>query len=283
MGALQVIDHTEPRWQERYRTHGRQNGAATYSHDIVQHHVPLWRAHTASMDVVLSSCPRMLNMPELRGDLAVQYLHEYRYGAGMSRVKEIQGQLKYQFSRVIFVTSYKSLATQINAEGAGFEAVFVPMAIDTAKVLSVSRMPDRGEKVAAYFGNILGAKQPRYRDLVKIFTANGWSLEHVKGPQYTAWQDLTGFRYGVGVGRCAQEMLYLGLKTMISGQEFGGIITNEHEWLAQRDTNFNGRVVTFDRDPVACLNSWDLSISHRAVDVADAMVILEEHLQRLFA
>jgi hypothetical protein len=279
MSKFEVIDHTEHRWQYRYKLHGRENGASTYSKEIVEYHVPLWSQYTRGLDVVLSSCPRMINM-DVSGDLAVQYFHEYTYKNPLENAELVQRALSNRFERIIYVVSYKSLAAQMSANG--YESWFVPMAIDTERIQVPQRLPSKGDRVAAYFGNLVDRKAVIFRSLNKTFKEHGWTLDHITGPQSKSWQDLTQYQYGVGVGRCAQEMMHLGLKVMIAGSEFGGIITNEAEWLAQRDTNFNGRVITFDRDPVACINSWEHSISHRVYDVHDALTELESHLRNLY-
>lgn len=278
--TLTVIDHTEQRWQYRYRTHGRENGASTYSKEIVEHHIPLWADAVKGLDTVISTCPRMLNM-DIEGDLAVQYLHTYSYKEGLHNIRLIDKQLQRTFQKRIFVTAYRSLAIQAN--NAGYETWHVPMAIDPSKINPVVADQKKGERTAAYFGNLLGNKVDSYAKLKIEFQKNGWALDRVAGPQRDSWHELTKYDYGVGVGRCALEMLHLGLRVMISGAHFGGIMMDSHDFEVQRNTNFNGRTVTFDREIQACISAWNLSIKDVTVDIPYATEVLAEYLAALGA
>jgi hypothetical protein len=280
MGSLTVIDHTEQRWQYRYRKHGRENGASTYSKEIVAEHVPIWAESLSPFDATISTCPRMLNMDHLQGDLAVQYLHTYPYKEGLHNINLIDKHLKQAFDRRIYVTAYKSLAAQ--GILAGYEVWHVPMAIDTSRVNPMKPLPQehRGERAAVYYGNLLGSKVDPFKKLKDEFQENGWSLVRVNGPQRDCWHELLKFNYGVGVGRCALEMGHLGLRVMIHGAGFGGIVTNEFERKMQLDTNCNGRITTFDREVKACLAAWDLAIPFTN-DVHDVLSILDTYLQTI--
>lgn len=280
MGILTVVDHTEQRWAYRHRKINRENGASTYSKEIVEYHLPLWKHYLSDIDATVGTCPRMLNMEHLGGDLAVQYLHTYRYKEGLHDMKMIDAQLSRSFSRRIYVTAYKSLAVQ--ARLYGYEAIHLPMAIDTALVEPVRPRPEehRGERSAAYYGNILGGKVNPFKELRAEFLFYGWSLTQISGPQRDSWHELLKFDYGVGVGRCALEMGYLGLKVMISGNGFGGIVTSEAEKKTQLDTNSNARVCTFDREISSCLAAWDSALPY-TLDVKEVLPILEEYLKTL--
>lgn len=278
--GLVVVDHTEDRWSKRYRSSNRENGASTYSREIVQHHIPLWQAALSEYSAVISTCPRLLNT-ELMGDIAVQYLHTYPYGNALHNIQVIDRDLRMRFGRRIYITAYRSLHVQ--ALAAGFETWHIPMAVDESLICPVPSVPQQhyGERSAAYFGNLLGTKTDPFIKLRREFHENGWGLIRVEGKQMDAWHELTKFDYGVGVGRCALEMMSLGLKVMISGSQFGGIMTNEQEFNVQRDTNFNGRVTTFDREVKSCLAAWDSSIQGVTVPVPYAVSILETYLHTL--
>lgn len=276
-----VIDHTEQSWATRYKKHGRENGAATYSRKIAEHHIPLWKEYTQGLDVTIGTCGKLTHY-DGHGDLAVQYLHEYSYSNPLGDIQLIHRNLRDKFQRVIFVSAYKSLV--MNATLAGYEVWHLPMAVDTASITPVWSSPGehRGHHAAAYFGNLVQSKANRFRDLHGAFRAHGWGLTHITGPQMDCWHELTKYDYVVAVGRCALEAGALGRKVMIVGAEFGGIVTSEAERLIQLDTNCNGRVITFDRDLNACLDSWDSAVPFTN-DVAHAKRRLKEYLETLSA
>jgi hypothetical protein len=157
------------------------------------------------------------------------------------------------------------------------------MAVDTSRITPVYSKPQehKGNRSAAYFGNLINGKVNTFKTLNKEFQHRGWALTHIQGPQLDCWHELTKYDYVVAVGRCALEAMSLGKKVMIVGAEFGGIITNETEFAIQRDTNFNGRVVTFDRELSACLTAWDYSLTGITVPVEYATQILEGYCAAL--
>lgn len=255
---LTVIDHSEPNWFNLYTSSNRENGAATYSKEIVRHQLPVWHSHTEGLTGVISTCPLLYSCPGIpvSGDLAVQYLHTYAYDEPLKQAQLVVDHLP-GYDRILFVTSYRALYLQLL--NCGYEALYVPMTIEPASVLKpMMGVPGRRNK-AAYWGNVTSPKRALYRLLKKEFREQGWELEHVWGQQYSSWEELTAYEYGVGVGRCALEMMSLGLKVMIAGSKFGGLITNEEEYNIQSYSNFNGRIITFDRSVAACINSWSLS------------------------
>lgn len=278
---LTVIDHTEHGWDLRYRKHGRVNGARTYSEDIVDYHIPLWQQYTEGLDVTVGTCGRLLRF-DTSGDIAVQYLHEYPYKDSLDNFHVVHRHLRDQFQRVIFVTAYKSLALQGTL--AGYEVWHVPMAVVVEDIKPIWANPSehRGAKAAAYYGNIINGKAPAFREFHKILAEHGWGLTTVSGPQMDCWHELTKYDYVVAVGRCALEAGALGRKVMFMGAQFGGIVTNEEERMIQLDTNCNGRVITFDREVTACLDSWDSAVPFTN-DIVRATRRLEGYLAALGA
>lgn len=274
-----MVDHTEPGWAARYsRSHvrqGRENGAATYSREIVAHHIPVWRQVLPAGSVV-ASCPLLTGL-DVRGEVAVQYLHTYSYLDPLGQAREVAGWMAGRCSRLVFVTAYRSLALRL--EAAGFEALFVPMSIDVDRVRAHASVPEHEHGRAVYFGNVTRSKVVEHRRTVGILEARGWVVDVLsdgclngrKLTQGEAWRQVSRYRYGIGVGRCALEMQALGLRVLVSGAEFGGLATTEGEWLAQRATNWNGRVVTFDRDPGACVDAWPSALVADPPDPAMAV------------
>jgi hypothetical protein len=261
--VLTVVDHTEPSWASRYAAKGRENGAATYSRDIVRWHVPVWERLLPEGSVV-STCP-LLTSGDWSSPVVVQYLHSYQYVDPLGPAWEVVGHLGALAGRIVFVTAYRSLAARLRL--AGMEALHVPMAIDADAVrASVGDVGERydGRRVV-YFGNVTRHKRALFAELRRVFERRGWRFDVVSESRFDgqpvtqaeAWRILARYRYGIGVGRCALEMMALGLRVMVAGAEFGGLITTEDEWRTQWATNLNGRVVTFDRDVGACVDAFE--------------------------
>lgn len=267
-----VIDHNETRWAARFNRKHHTNGAATYSREIVEHHIPVWQ-QLLPEDAVISTCPLMTGM-NVSGSVAVQYLHTYSYADPLKQIRQVYDNQTLRFDRVIFVTSYKALYER--AKRVGYDAVYVPMVVDPDPVRRMAVPEDRryGSKRALYFGNVTAPKLPEYLAITKTFADAGWTVDLVSKNKFgsqpvtqeDSWRIASRYRYGIGVGRCALEMMALGLKVMISGAHFGGLITTPEELSVQQGTNFNGRVTTFDRDYLACIENMDISLDLTTVN-----------------
>lgn len=154
-------------------------------------------------------------------------------------------------------------------ESKGINATWVPMAIDVAEVSKYNTGQKRCEDKIIYFGNLYRDKHDQFEDLQQLCRSVGLTMDYIsdgcfngdkKVSQEEAWKIISTYKYGIGVGRCALEMYALGLKVLIAGNQFGGIVIDEADWNVQEKTNFNGRVITFDRDVKACLESLDKSL-----------------------
>lgn len=272
---MRVIDHTEPKWSARYASKGRENGAATYSRDILKHHIPIWEKFLAltSLDlnkVVISTCPLVSEIEgKLPADtqLVIQYLHTYDYADPFGIVKEVMK--RYPNTPVWFVTSYKAFAIQM--ELLGVTALWLPMMIDATEINKTPKpTPDnRYKDRVIYFGNVTQPKYRTYHNIKNELMKAGWTVDTISNnlfnnqepvkTQPAAWEILKDYQYGIGVGRCALEMYALGLQVIIAGAQFGGIIIDETDAEAQLKTNLNGRIVTFDRDFSACMRAIPMS------------------------
>lgn len=296
MSELILIDHTEPKWSARYSRGGRENGAATYSRDIVRHHIPAIKriVDTAGIKAVISTAPHFDqvtkdHLPE-KADLALQYLHTYDYNKPLRRPKEILRASREFSAQTIFITSYRPFYVELIANG--FKAIYLPMAIDTQKVIQTVKGVKKfhwKRPHIIYFGNITSVKQRTWRELSREFKRHGWVLDRIDsgkfngGKRFTqeeSWKHIAQYEYGIGVGRCALEMMAMGVKVMIAGQEFAGLITNDNDLEAQREVNMNGRIVTFNRDIPTCIRLIDRSMPVLS-DVIDAdftVKLLEKNL-----
>lgn len=206
---MRVIDHTDSYWVSRYNRHSRTNGAFTYSQDICKWHLPVWDRLLGS-DEVVATCGKF---PEA----TVQYLHERTHVDLSDKTR-------------LFVTTYRDLADSLGDRG-----LWVPNVIDA------SVLPDhRPEKEWVYYGNLIGPKRTAFERLTNI------RCDVVSGvsDQQQALRIVSQYKYGIGVGRCALEMMSMGLKVMIFGKDFGGGIFSEIDFQRQQAANFNGNVMT---------------------------------------
>lgn len=203
-----VYDHNHSAWSSRYARHGRTNGAFTYSRDIGKWHTPVWQRLLGSDDT-LATCGKVPGA-------TVQYLHERTHPSLDSATK-------------LFVTTYRDLADALGDRG-----LWLPNTIDAVDL--PPHMPTKGW---VYYGNIMGAKRRALDQLATV------KFDVVSGvDQETALRRVSQYRFGIGVGRCALEMMAIGMKVVIFGKDFGGLILSQSDYERQRDANFNGNVIT---------------------------------------
>lgn len=170
---------------------------------------------------------------------------------------------------MIFISAYQSYVYRINQwarEGSRpIQAVYIPMSIDTSRLARIRqsnrKIPKHKNRII-WFGNLNSDKSLLYQQIREDTRSSGYQMDVINRgklngktriEQLQAWDHISDYRYGIGVGRCALEMYTLGLKVLISGANFGGIITSDTDYHVQQSTNFNGRVITYDRDIRSCL------------------------------
>lgn len=209
-----VLDHTDPSFSDRAAKHGRTNGAITYSRDIVKWHVPVWQALLGAEDVV-ATCA-------IEPRATVQYLHERTYAGLSSETK-------------LFVTPWKDLADALGKRG-----LWLPNCVDE-DILPEHR-PTKGWVL---YGNTAGTRVSAIRKRV-MDVAERYGIDVVSGvgDQRDALEMVSRYRYGIGVGRCAIEMMAIGLKVLFFGNNFGGAIVRMEDAHRHAPVNFNATVMT---------------------------------------
>src|SRR5690606_33289480 len=119
-------------------------------------------------------------------------------------------------NRIIFVTAYKKVHNALISQG--YESLFIPMTVDTTKL---PKAIQSDEKRIIYFGNVMRVKREGYTFLSTMLNAMGWKLDRLSNNYYKGqrlhnqqevWSILSNYSYGIGVGRCALEMLGMGMK-----------------------------------------------------------------------
>lgn len=272
---VQIVDHTSPRWAARKKN---ENGAATYSADIVASQAGNWSNafSNSPLRVVISTCPLFTDIspieyPFAQVDLVIQYLHTYPFKESIGYVNRVYNAFnrKAPGFRMVFISAYQSYVQRINKwarEGSRpIQAVYIPMSIDTTRLAQIrktnQKIPKHKNKII-WFGNLYRDKSTLYQQIKSTVRQMGYHLDVIsrgrlngKTPldQMHAWDHISDYRFGIGVGRCALEMYTLGLRVLISGSNFGGIVYSEIDHQVQKSTNFNGRVITYDRDITSCM------------------------------
>lgn len=205
-----VYDHNHVSWRLRYDSHARVNGAYTYSQDIARWHLPVWRELLGPTDSI-ATCGKVEGA-------TVQYIHERTHVHLSPHTR-------------LFVTTYKDVADALGPRG-----LWLPNAIDQDALPS----RPRSREGWVYFGNLVGQKRGAFKHLDVL------AMDIVSGvsDQREALSRVSQYRYGIGVGRCALEMMAIGMKVLIFGKDLGGIIRSTGDFDRQRAANFNGNVMT---------------------------------------
>lgn len=250
---LKLIDHTDKEWNKLYNSHGKENGAMTYSKELVKYQVPIWEDVLKSAgykSVIIGTCRRLRAINVGSADIAVQYLHTVKYDNPCFEVELITESLSGQgVKKILFVTAYRQLAEILKYNG--YEACFIPMTVDAEAIRESVTMPEEKQKnQVVYFGNLNNKKRESYnivkksllRRRFKVDTiTNNYLNNHKKlDGQHEAWQEVAKHEFGIGVGRAALEMGALGLKVIYSGYHHAGIATRDWEWYMQENHNFSG-------------------------------------------
>jgi hypothetical protein len=138
---------------------------------------------------------------------------------------------------------------------------------DAIKEFNIGEKQDDGRII--YFGNIVHNKVNLFNKIKKEAMRAGFDLDYISMSKFNNISDInheeslkliSTYKYGIAVGRCAQEMMALDVKVMIAGQRFGGLITNFMDYNKHLETNMNGRVCTYSNIPFKCLQNIRMSL-----------------------
>jgi hypothetical protein len=251
-----IITHTEPKWASKV---GVINGAYTYSVDLVNNFVK--EIDGILTNSLISTCP-LLNTVDIdkskHYDVVLQFLHTYPYNTQLDNIKQVESSVKC--NKLIFVTAYEPYHNYLLAHG--YNSIFLPMFVYKTNIVTHRKSTDVRNGRAIMFGNGYKGKDNTFSSCVKTFNRYGIPVDTIQSGHFNrtkkidrdeTFEILSNYSFGVGVGRCALEMLSLNIVTFISGNYFGGLITNQFDFNTQQRVNMNGRVVTYDRDIASCV------------------------------
>lgn len=225
---LRVIDHTNhPTWTPINKRLNRENGARTYSRDILKFYVPIFEEVFSGAEKVLLITVQNWNATEVwKGyDKIFVFVHE-RGGTEEIRIQKRQALKKFselnKQSEVYFIVWCPQHEGELLKEG--LNAIYLPMAIDSDVYTPYQRIKKGKNKKLIYFGNIIQGKVTPFGQLKKVVEKKGWRIDYISQdrlnsfgmkmkPDKIRWT-LAQYKYGVGVGRSAQEMSAMGIKVV---------------------------------------------------------------------
>lgn len=228
---LDVIDHSNhPTWTKVYKNLGRENGAATYSRDIVKFYIPVFEklygnkktkvlvmTVTNCWDMTLKDYKKIFLFIHERG--INKEARELRLNR-MKAFKKANPQAK-----VYFIVWHPVFAEELKKEG--LNAIFLPMAIDTEYFQQYVENPKKYNSRLIYFGNITKTKVREFNKFKRTVNRRGWQLDYISDNKYNGgffrlkkekifWL-VSQYKYGVAAGRAAQELSAMGLKVICPG------------------------------------------------------------------
>jgi hypothetical protein len=288
---IRVIDHNEKEWRAKYDSQPGTNGGYAYSVDIVKYHLPIIKRivkNSQYKNALIGTCDRLAAQDDMSPELVIQYLH--RYPARQADVDADWVSAIFKGSKVIFITAYFQQHCILTNKG--YNSIWAPMMVDPDETKGVSRQSGKrfGKGKAIYFGNIRGGdKQATHDQVVGALAKLGWKVDTIsdnklngRSPELTHKEILeviSQYEYGIGTGRCALEIIALGLKVLIAGNKIGGIMINDEDWEVQRKSNLNTYAVTFGRTIEACMECIDMSIAPK-IDYKESLAVLADGLSK---
>lgn len=260
---MHLIDHNNEIWRKRIR---RTNGAYTYSQDLVKYQIPHWEKILGDDDLI-STCPKISEIG-ITGNynFIFQYLHSFPYANSIYRTQLVKNCSRYSARKIVFISAYKNFV--INIRAAGMKAIFAPMGIDVEDIQKYKQEQIYDDRII-YFGNVIQNKVHLFNKLKQICPDKGLKFDYISNDRFNNKEILTReeilkrvsrYKYAIAVGRCAQEAMALGVKTVIAGHKFGGLITNDEEYQQQLETNMNGRIMTYTHHPEKAIKDIDKAI-----------------------
>lgn len=237
-----------------------KSGADLYGEEIVTHQRQHWDALYGD-DTVINVrlvLPKLI-APLKPHKLFIQYLHTF---PRQNTLGDAVATARWAEAPVAFIVAYRALCDMLNA--AGHRAVYVPM--------SISETPEPVEQRngrAVWFGHTYSDKGETFRTVKNEFLRQGIPFDCISKDKFNGSEPVTRaqalarircYSYGIGVGRCAQEMYAMGLKVLIAGSAIGGLVMRQEDEAVQMASNYNGRVVTFSNNLSECVKYLPQSI-----------------------
>lgn len=230
---ITLINHdNSPGWTEKnHRLSNNSNGAKIYSQAITKYYWSVFKKmfgdskkNVALVTVTLES--KAQKFPDF--EKIFIFLHECNHNKQpvIARARAIC--TANPQAEIIFIVWHEDTARFLQLNG--MKSIFLPMAIDLkeledAKLPTVRKYPRR----ILWFGHLRSIKKPYFQYFVAQASKLGWQVDWISGNRLNGnipltreqiLQTIQRYKYGVGVGQCAQEMAYYGLKVILYAYNF---------------------------------------------------------------
>lgn len=252
----------------------RTTGVMSYYEDFEKIIVPLFKEKfniitEGPADVVLNFHNGKSGYSNRKNNYSsIRILHSPKQAQSLYQ-KEVQPGVKY-------ITHYKQYSNE--------NFIFIPMSIDIESLPKTET-----KKGIIYYGNITDEKEPIFNQLKKsnvkfdVLSFSKFNDSNKVLSQSECLEIVSGYEYGIGVGRCALEMLTMGLKVIVAGRNYSGAITNENI-LEHLSSNCNSDVLVsdamnFENDMLLAEKIHDCSLFDMRNYAKDYLSILEKSVE----
>lgn len=129
--------------------------------------------------------------------------------------------------RILYITQYKDQADFL--QECGYNAYYVPMRI------RVDGLPSKsGNSKAVYFGNVYENKEETLRLIKSVCDVDVVSFGRLNDGDVVMDRSecldvVSGYSFGIGVGRCALEMVAMGMPVLVAGKNVGGMLASQED------------------------------------------------------
>lgn len=294
---LKVIDHTNhPSWTPINLRLGRENGARTYSRDIVKFYAPVFKRVFSGKERVLLITVQNWNSCEVWKGYSKIFVFVHERGSSEEVRKQKREALK-KFAEVNSPAEVYFIVWCPQHEGElirdGLNAIYLPMAIDMDVFVKYQKVPKNKNKTFIYYGNIIQQKVEPFKRFKETALLNGWKVDFIskdrlngKGFKLSPEQIrriIAQYKYGVAVGRSAQELSAMGVKVVCYALGDVMLARNDEEadkLMAQNNTSW-GEGMKLE-DFMKIVNETELDkIRPLCRDCRDIAKELESKLQQI--
>lgn len=230
---ITLINHkNSPGWTEKNaRLANNNNGAKIYSQAITKYY---WKTFErmfkdSKENVALVTVTLESKAQTFKGyDKVFVFLHECNHHKQpvIARAKNIVA--ANPKAKIIFIVWHEDTAYWLQFNG--MQAIFLPMAIDMQEI-EAARLKEvkKYDRRILWFGHLRNVKKPYFQYFVAQARKMGWQVDYISGNRLNGdipldrkqvLETIQRYKYGVGVGQCAQEMAAYGLKVILYAYNF---------------------------------------------------------------
>lgn len=294
---LKVIDHTNhPSWTPINLRLGRENGARTYSRDIVKFYVPVFKRVFNGKERVLLITVQNWNSCEVWKGYSKIFVFVHERGSSEEVRKQKREALK-KFAevnspaKVYFIVWCPQHEDELIRDG--LNAIYLPMAINMDVFVKYQKVPKNKNKTFIYYGNIIQQKVEPFKRFREIALSSGWKVDFIskdrlngKGFKLSPEQIrriIAQYKYGVAVGRSAQELSAMGVKVVCYALGDVMLARSDEEaerLMAQNNTSWGEGLKLEDFMKIANETELD-KIKPLCRDCRDIAKELEKKLQQI--